>query len=192
MVKTAFNIKYRPQIESGAYEVVTREARHVDIIKWDLKGDFPVVGVYYDEKNDRETAVQVTAEGRCSTHPTEDYCDDFFIITDESELTEFEGELKTIVNTFSSCRDFMNDEGARNIGKTLLDAARKEIEKEMPTWKSGTPSKKGWWLARIDKDGFASIARVYFPNDEWPYKDEDNVLYMDMADLCKLPKEDCI
>ena len=76
-----FNIKYRPQIESGEYKVVTRENCPVEIKIWDLKGDFPIVGVYYDEKNDRDTAVQVTAEGRCSIKPNDDYCDDFFIIT---------------------------------------------------------------------------------------------------------------
>lgn len=110
MVKTAFNIKYRPQIESGEYEVVTREDRPIDIIKWDLKGDFPIIGVYYDEKNNREIAVQVTAEGRCSVTPGEEYGDDFFIITDESELTEFEGKLITkeqllhkILPTFFPC-----------------------------------------------------------------------------------------
>lgn len=81
MTKIPFSIKYRPQIESGEYKVVTREDRPVEIRIWDLKGDFPIVGVYYDDKNNRDTAVQVTAEGRCSIKPNDDYCDDFFIIT---------------------------------------------------------------------------------------------------------------
>lgn len=81
MKKIAFNIKFRPQVESGEYKVVTREERPVEIRIWDLKGDFPIVGVYYDDKNHRDTAVQVTAEGRCSIKPDDDYCDDFFIIT---------------------------------------------------------------------------------------------------------------
>lgn len=89
MEKIAFNIKYRPQIESGEYKVVTREDRPVEIKIWDLKGDFPVVGVYFDEKNNRDTAVQVTAEGRCSIKPNDDYCDDFFIITDKPDGLEF-------------------------------------------------------------------------------------------------------
>ena len=96
MTKIPFNIVYRPQIESGEYKVVTREDRPVEIRIWDLKGDFPIVGVYYDDKNNRETAVQVTAEGRCSITPGEDYCDDFFIITDKQELTEFEYAVQEI------------------------------------------------------------------------------------------------
>ena len=89
MKKNPFDIKYRPQIESGEYRVVTREERPVEIKIWDLKGEFPVVGVYYDEKNNRDTAVQVTANGRCSIKPDDYYCDDFFIITDKSDGLEF-------------------------------------------------------------------------------------------------------
>lgn len=86
MTKIPFNIKYRPQIESGEYKVVTREDRPVEIKIWDLKGDFPVVGVYFDEKNNRDTAVQVTAEGRCSIKPNDDYSDDFFILKNVNDL----------------------------------------------------------------------------------------------------------
>ena len=86
MTKIPFNIKYRPQIESGEYSVVTREDRPVEIKIWDLKGDFPVVGVYFDEKNNRETAVQVTVEGRCSIKPNDDYSDDFFILKNVNDL----------------------------------------------------------------------------------------------------------
>lgn len=92
MTKIPFNIKYRPQIESGEYKVVTREDRPVEIRIWDLKGDFPVVGVYFDEKNNRETAVQVTAEGRCSIKPSDDYCDDFFIPANKSVMWSEEDE----------------------------------------------------------------------------------------------------
>ena len=93
MTKIPFNIKYRPQIESGEYKVVTREDRPVEIKIWDLKGDFPVVGVYFDEKNNRDTAVQVTAEGRCSIKPNDDYCDDFFITTNKSVMWSKEDEV---------------------------------------------------------------------------------------------------
>ena len=86
MTKIPFNIKYRPQIESGEYKVVTREDRPVEIKIWDLKGDFPVVGVYFDEKNNRDTAVQVTVEGRCSIKPNDDYSDDFFILKNVNDL----------------------------------------------------------------------------------------------------------
>ena len=89
MKKIPFNIDYRPQIESGACKVVTRNDRPVEIKMWDLKGSFPVVGVYYDDVNDRDLVVQVTAEGRCSMILNDDSSDDFFIITNEPDGLEF-------------------------------------------------------------------------------------------------------
>lgn len=130
MTKIPFNIVYRPQIESGEYKVVTREDRPVEIRIWDLKGDFPIVGVYYDDKNNRETAVQVTAEGRCSITPGEDYCDDFFIITDKQELTEFEYAVQEI---FYKGRED-NIDLLKITSSTLLKVAREQLTAELPSW----------------------------------------------------------
>lgn len=130
MTKIPFNIKYRPQIESGEYKVVTREDRPVEIRIWDLKGDFPVVGVYFDEKNNRDTAVQVTAEGRCSIKPNDDYCDDFFIITSKSDLTEFESAVQEI---FYKGRED-NIDLLKITSNTLLKVARKQLTAELPSW----------------------------------------------------------
>ena len=130
MTKIPFNIVYRPQIESGEYKVVTREDRPVEIRIWDLKGDFPIVGVYYDDKNNRETAVQVTAEGRCSITPGEDYCDDFFIITDKQELTEFEYAVQEI---FYKGRED-NIDLLKITSSTLMKVARKQLTAELPSW----------------------------------------------------------
>ena len=130
MTKIPFNIKYRVQIESGEYKVVTREDRPVEIKIWDLKGDFPVVGVYFDEKNNRDTAVQVTAEGRCSIKPNDDYCDDFFIITDKQELTEFEYAVQEI---FYKGRED-NIDLLKITSSTLMKVARKQLTAELPSW----------------------------------------------------------
>ncbi len=197
-----FDIKYRPQIESGEYKVVTREDRPVEIIKWDLKGDFPVIGVYFDEKNDRDTAVQVTANGRCSIKPGDYYCDDFFIINDKPELTEFEETLKGIVNGFGS--DVMTNEGAKNSGIRLLEVARKElmlncenkykegravgielgkieIMKDMPKWRKCQNFEHNESIHQIViRDGlmFASSTKEI---GDW---------FLDLPELEKLPKED--
>lgn len=133
MTKIPFNIKYRTQIESGEYKVVTREDRPVEIKLWDLKGDFPVVGVYYDDKNNRDTAIQVTAEGKCSINPADDYCDDFFIIPANSNLTEFENVLANIYEKFACMHDIFNREELESFAKCdapeLLDIARKQMMK---------------------------------------------------------------
>lgn len=68
---------------------------------------------------------------------------------------------------------------------------RHDMMKNLPTWKNGTPPQKGWWLTRTEhKENLISIACVPFRDDGWPYRDESNVLYMDMNDLKDLPRED--
>lgn len=93
MKELQFDIKYRHQIESGECRVVTREGRPVEIKIWDLRGEFPVVGVYFDENNNRDTVVQVTAEGKCSIKPDDEYCDDLFILTTDNPLSYKEANI---------------------------------------------------------------------------------------------------
>lgn len=154
MTKIPFNIKYRVQIESGEYKVVTREDRPVEIKIWDLKGDFPVVGVYFDEKNNRDTAVQVTVDGRCSIKPNDDYCDDFFIITSKSDLTEFESAVQEI---FYKGRED-NIDLLKITSNTLLMVARRQMMKDAVEAVSCTFSNSSSTFLRIEdgldtKDG---------------------------------------
>ena len=154
MEKIVFNVAYRPQIESGEYKVVTRENRPVEIKIWDLKGDFPIVGVYYDEKNNRDTAVQVTVDGRCSIKPDDDYCDDFFIITSKSDLTEFESAVQEI---FYKGRED-NIDLLKITSNTLLMVARRQMMKDAVEAVSCTFSNSSITFLRIEdgldtKDG---------------------------------------
>lgn len=173
MTKIPFNIKYRPQIESGEYKVVTREDRPVEIRIWDLKGDFPIVGVYYDDKNNRDTAVQVTAEGRCSVTSGEEYCDDFFIIIDKQELTEFEYAVQEI---FYKGRED-NIDMLKVTSGILLKVARKQLEKELPRWKK-MPIPDSLGSKSSVTTGFAD-ALVLAPD-----------YYILIDELEKLPKEE--
>ena len=169
MTKIPFNIKYRPQIESGEYKVVTREDRPVEIKIWDLKGDFPVVGVYFDEKNNRDTAVQVTAEGRCSITPGEEYCDDFFIITSKPEITEFRKELTTMVDyAVNHAKSGVNVVDI--FADRIFEYAKLEFEKDLPIWKKSEKLIEGALLDR---------GILYIPR------------YMiELSELKKLPKKD--
>lgn len=179
MAKIPFDIMYRPQIESSEYRVITRENRPVEIKIWDLKGDFPVVGVYYDEKNNRETAVQVTAEGRCSVTTGEEYCDDFFIITEKTELTMFESAVQEI---FYKGRED-NIDLLKLTSGILLKVARKEIEKDIPRWKNcmiscGIEETTDFLIKDPDN--------TYHLSNFVNYKDR----YIRLSELEKLPKED--
>ena len=119
-----------------------------------MKGDFPVVGVYFDEKNNRDTAVQVTAEGRCSIKPNDDYCDDFFIITSKSDLTEFESAVQEIF--YKGRKD--NIDLLKITSNTLLMVARKQMMKDAVEAVSCTFSNSSSTFLRIEdgldtKDG---------------------------------------
>ena len=77
MSKIPFDIKWKPQIESGEYKVETDCKEPVTIIKWDLKNDNGnILCYYFDGKED----IPYVTEGK-----------DLFIITPEEELSEFEG-----------------------------------------------------------------------------------------------------
>lgn len=167
-----FNIKYRPQIESGEYRVVTREDRPVEIRIWDLKGDFPIVGVYYDAKNNRETAVQVTAEGRCSVTPGEEYCDDFFIITSKPEITEFRKELTTMVDyAVNHAKSGVNVVDI--FADRIFEYAKLEFEKDLPKWKRYKGGPYGLLSFRL------GLKELYH-----------NGFCIELSELEKLPKEE--
>lgn len=127
MAKIPFDIKYRSQIESGEYTVVTREDRLVEIKIWDLKGDFPIVGVYYDETNDRETAVQVTAEGKCSISTGDNYCDYFFIVTDKPDMVKFKQELSQMLDFYGADPDTTKEAAIEKWSQKLLSVVHEEL-----------------------------------------------------------------
>ena len=180
MEKIAFDIKYRAQIESGEYRVVTREDRPVEIKIWDLKGDFPVVGVYYDEKNNRDTAVQVTAEGRCSIKPDDGYCDDFFIlIKDQSPLPEFVEDVIDIINRLSTMG--MTKEAGRKVGERILDKARQYFEKDLPKWKKTQSFEHSDTINQLVIRHGVMFASSTKEIGDW---------FLDLSELEKLPKEE--
>ena len=49
-----FNIKYRPEIESGEMKVVNGKGKPVTILKWDMQGHFPILGVAMTEQTNYE------------------------------------------------------------------------------------------------------------------------------------------
>ena len=89
MKKIPFNIKYRPEIESGKYKVVTRDNTPVRIICWDSKSEQPVIGLVWDKEASMEIVELFSDNGHYWRDNKEsDY--DLFILTDEPELTDFE------------------------------------------------------------------------------------------------------
>ena len=184
-MKEAFNIKYRPQIESKTVKISTRDGRTVNILKWDACNNlFPIIGTVI--RDNIEWPACWTSEGRCSE--SVDAPSDLVIITETLGLTEFEENLLKII------RD-CNDSGLRKryqeyykeASATLLDVARKELMlncedkyregrsagiietlKEMPKWH------------KADVEAFTIAGGMLYYKG---YK-------IDISELEKLPKED--
>ena len=75
----------------------------------------------------------------------------------------------------------MSDESARNFGKILLDAARKEIEKDMPKWRKSQNFENHKAIHQIVIRNGLMFASSTKEIGEW---------FLDLSELLKLPKEE--
>lgn len=97
-MKIPFDIKYRPQIESGEYKVETRDGRSVRIICWDRVAKENTD----DDLNICVLVPEDNGEGVYYYHQSgkkwvSDERFDLFLITPEPELNEFEQEVRGCV-----------------------------------------------------------------------------------------------
>lgn len=128
-MKIPFDIKYRPQIESGEYKVVTRDGHSVRIICWDRKsaGDGqPIVALI--ENGHYENSIWVGENGVYKGTMGHEY--DLFIITPESELTEFEEKVKQLIGHYPVATNENKGSILYEVQKAaaeLLELAKKEI-----------------------------------------------------------------
>ena len=122
MAKIPFSIKFRPQIESGEYKVVTSDGFPARIICWDspIDKDRPIICIVFDNQIE-----QYRVDGRFDYHETTNY--DLFLITKEPELSAFEKALKECVNVRNPEKT-MTDNGARNNATILRAIAFKEFK----------------------------------------------------------------
>lgn len=130
-MRIPFDVKFRPQIESGEYKVETRDGKPTRIVCWDLKGneDFFILALV--EKNEKEVSYCYPATGCCKAACDPEGKDDLFLITPEPEFSEFEKGYMRIVHKMKP-EDF-NDEGlkiAKEEAAELLELARKELLSE--------------------------------------------------------------
>lgn len=86
MAKIPFDIKYRPQIESGEYKVETRDGRPARIICWDkIADDYPLVALILGKAC--EIIYTYTTNGKIGYGGTGSN-GDLFLITPEPELKD--------------------------------------------------------------------------------------------------------
>lgn len=91
-MKIPFDIKYRPQIESGEYKVETFSGYPVTIYQWDFDdgAQTPIMGSYVFEDG-KEYVGAWNDEGHFDLVSPNDL--DLFLVTPEEELTPFEEKL---------------------------------------------------------------------------------------------------
>lgn len=130
-MKIPFDIKYRPQIESGEYKVETRNGLPVRIICWDrlakkhnnddlnlcvLIPDDGGEAVYYYDRSGKRWV------------PNDDF--DLFIVTPEEELTEFEKGIKR--GFLCAGLEDVPTGIIKDTAKELLELTKKELCKDCP------------------------------------------------------------
>jgi len=128
MAKIPFDIKYRPQIESGKYMVVDNYDNPVRIICWDASNSFPII--YLDgQGNPFARHIDGTTDYR--NGPMLDYKQDLFVITVPELITDFEKELGGIAQAWVDKRAELTIECIKVHAERLLKVARKELQLEI-------------------------------------------------------------
>ena len=90
-----FDIKFQKDIESGRYKVITENGKPVSILKWDMKGSYPILGCTMvdvsnyegDETWEEERPIAYTHEGHPLGYIPSDKTK-LCIVTDEFETEE--------------------------------------------------------------------------------------------------------
>ena len=129
-MKIPFDIKYRPQIESGEYKVVYgNNCYPVKILMWDFKDPegYCILGYYEDKEG--QHAVMYNNSGKLY-HDKESMFG-LFLITPEPKLSEFEKKLSDIVGYAISLSitepQKPTSEFVKEYAAELLELAKNEI-----------------------------------------------------------------
>lgn len=126
-MKIPFDIKYRPQIESGEYKVETFSGYPVTIYRWDFNdGKQTSIMGSYVFNDGKEYVGAWNEEGNFDLLSPNDL--DLFIITPEPELSKFEKKV------YSYCDGkTVGEELIKRIAAELLELARKQLVEEQFT-----------------------------------------------------------
>ena len=183
-MKIPFDIKYRPEIESGKYKVITVvDNKPVRIICWDRKSCYKPDGQYIIYLAD------LGREELCVNLPLRDCKKSLEIITDEpEELTEFEQEIKRcLAFNYGIEFDDNSNELLKSICRSILSLARKELEKNH--W----IEMQEYWCSKGHLEGYAKGQE----DAEKRFREHQPVMYYYnppcfVGGPCTNPHHDCI
>ena len=132
-MKIPFDIKYRPQIESGEYKVETRNGLPARIICWDRKHGYPICALVYEKATGCESYVSTYDNGMASANGIQETSDDLFLITPESELSEDERIRKWIYEMLKAGIENDPNPFCEDASMAKKALAYLEKQKEQPT-----------------------------------------------------------
>lgn len=207
MTKIPFDIKYRPQIESGEYKVETGDGRSVRIISWDKKvfgGSTEIVALVSTPKGDTETVQLYCPDGKLIVSSWNEKFK-LFIVTPEPEMSKFEKKLvemlmeatgkpesnikinavkETATELLFLAREQLLQSGellTQEHHEKLMDALQNEALKDLPRWKKAS-----------GKERFSERMIVLVGNNDLFCTNyaEEGEYYLPFHILEKLPKED--
>ena len=126
-MRIPFDIKFRPQIESGEYKVETKSGRPIRVLAWDLPCDFPIATAEFTEDN-RVIVESYSVDGWVGYGEKEN---NLVIVTPEPELTEFEKAFDRIAELYHSDKNPDEVACCKEYAAKLLSIARKQLQPEI-------------------------------------------------------------
>ena len=124
MAKIPFDIKYRPQIESGEYKVILDCGVEAEILAWDKPGEYPIVCMA-----EKEGAIpfRTNSNGIAYHYPEGSNYSDLFIITSEPKLTDWQKFISGCLQKYGLLDCGAADRIAKECSAELLELATKEL-----------------------------------------------------------------
>ena len=191
-MKIPFDIKYRPQIESGEYKVCNQSGNSARIICWDainiVRPDCCIIALIKEKPDGDENNRWYDTKGYSVIGASR-----LFIITPEPELTPFEQHLLVYFQKvyYAHCESQdVNDfliETIKQSSKSLLEFAKKEL---LGQWDEDMKNE----YARGKKDGIAigynDAIKKYNESVSYPYPTYQPPCFY--GGVCTNPFRDCI
>lgn len=93
-MRIPFNVKYRPQIESGEYKVETKDGKQVRIVSWDKNGfECKEIVALVTNATGMESCNIYTIDGLLRSNSCQKNMNLFIVTPEQAELTGFESGL---------------------------------------------------------------------------------------------------
>lgn len=210
-MRIPFDIKYRPQIESGEYKVVLDCGVEAEILAWDKLGEYPIVCM---AKKEGAIPFRTDNKGIAYHYPEGSNYSDLFIITPEPELSEFEERIFKLLRQYKECdipltpenikaeasmlwpdlekyffdlygKEGEGDSALRSFYYRGLEDGKAEALKGLPRWKKAKEN------IEIGSDDFCfTLDNDGKMDPYWGIEVKKGQYYITESDIENLPKED--